>query len=311
MPLHPQSQALLDMMTAVPAPPIEELTVEMARQSLAALFANVGRVTPVAAVRDLAIPGAVGQPMRARAYTPPGQGPFPVLLFLHGGGWVAGDLESYDPLCRELTNASGCLLVAIEYRLAPEHKFPAAQLDSHAALSWIAEHAATLGGDPRRLAVGGDSAGGNLAAVVAQMARDRGGPALALQLLVYPVTNHDYSTGSYRDFADGYLLTRAGMVWNWNHYLPNEEAGRNPMASPLRASSLTGLAPAFIVTAEYDPLRDEGEAYAARLRDAGVPVELRRYDGMLHAFFSLGDYVDDGRRAVADAGAALRRAFAA
>jgi len=313
MPLHPQTRALLDQVAAEAKAPLADTTPAMARDRLRAFLNSPGELlTPVGAVRDLSIPGSERQRMRARAYTPrhaPAEA-LPTLLFIHGGGWVAGDLEAYDPLCRELCNASGCLVVAIEYRLAPEHKFPAAPLDCYAALLWLASNAAWLGGDPLRIAVAGDSAGGNLAAVVAQMARDRGGPALRFQLLVYPVIDHAFDTPSYRDNAEGYLLTAEGMRWNWRQYLPDDATGRDPMASPLRATNFAWLPPALVITAEYDPLRDEGEDYALRMRAAGVPVELRRYEGMLHAFFSLGRLFDTGRIAVAHAGAALRASFA-
>ncbi len=312
MPLHSQSRALLDLVAAQPREALADTTPALARDRLRAFLNSPGEhLTPVGAVRDLSIPGDAGQRMPARAYTPrhAPAGALPTLLFIHGGGWVAGDLEGYDPLCRELCNASGCLVVAIEYRLAPEHKFPAAPLDCYAALLWLAANATWLGGDPHRIAVGGDSAGGNLAAVVAQMARDRGGPALRFQLLVYPVTDHSFETLSYRECAEGFLLTAEGMRWNWSHYLPGDAAGADPMASPLRAKNFAWLPPALVITAEYDPLRDEGEDYALRMRAAGVSVELRRYDGMLHAFFSLGRLFDTGRVAVAHAGAALRASF--
>jgi acetyl esterase len=312
MPLHPQSQALLDLVATERRLELADTTAVMARDRLRAFLNSPGEIlSPVGMVRDLSIPGDGGHRMAARAYTPrhAPAGPLPTLLFIHGGGWVAGDLEAYDPTCRELCNASGCLVVAIEYRLAPEHKFPAAPLDCYSALLWLASNAAWLGGDPHRIAVSGDSAGGNLAAVVAQMARDRGGPAIRFQLLVYPVTDHRFDTQSYRDCAEGYLLTAEGMRWNWGHYLPNDAAGRHPMASPLRAANFAWLPPALVITAEYDPLRDEGESYALRMRAAGVAVELRRYDGMLHAFFSLGRLFGTARVAMTHAGEALREAF--
>jgi acetyl esterase len=309
MPLDPQAQALLEQMAAISAPPMHELSVEEARQAFVTFMATQAAPDPVGAARDCTIPGAAGE-MPARIYSPHGPGPFPALVYFHGGGWVIGNLEAYDATCRAVTNAARCLVVAMEYRLAPEHKFPAAPEDCYAATQWVAANAASLGGDPRRIAIGGDSAGGNLAAVVAQMAHDRGEPALCHQLLVYPVTDYDFGTHSYRENADGYLLTKDDMVWFWNHYLPDSAAGSHPMASPLRAASLTGLPPAFVLTAEFDPLRDEGEAYAARLREAGVAVTLKRYHGMIHGFFSLGAMLAQGKQAIQDAGAALRAAFA-
>jgi len=310
MPLNPQASAFLELIAGQPVVPPEQRTVAAARSALRLLFAPEGRAAPaVGAVRDLVIPGAAGQPMAARLYRPEFAGSLPTLLYLHGGGWIAGDLHAYDCLCRELALASHCIVVAVEYRLAPEHKFPAAPLDCLAALRWVAANAADFGGDPRRLAIGGDSAGGNLAAAVTQLVRDAGGPTLAFQLLVYPVTNHAFDTSSYRDFSEGYLLTRAAMEWHWELYLPSAPDGEAPLASPLRAASLARLPPALVITAEYDPLRDEGEAYARGLREAGVKVDLRRYPGSLHAFFSLGRYFDQGRQAVAEAGAALQRAL--
>ena len=309
MPLDPQAQAFLEQLAASGAPPLHELSVAEARQVIVTLFGTTDNPEPVGAVEDRTIAGAAGE-MPARIYTPPGRGPFPVLVYFHGGGWVIGNLEAYDPTCRALTNAAGCIVVAMEYRLAPEHKFPAAPEDCYAALQWVATHAAAIGGDPTRLAIGGDSAGGNLTAVVAQMVRDRGGPHLVYQLLVYPVTDYNFDTASYRENADGYLLTKDAMVWFWNHYLRSAADGSNLLASPLRAQNLRGLPPALILTAEFDPLRDEGEAYAARLREAGVPVTLKRYNGMIHGFFSLGAVFDQGKQAMAEAAAGLRAAFA-
>jgi acetyl esterase len=256
------------------------------------------------------IPGADGE-ISVRVYTPEGTGPFPVLVYYHGGGWVIGNLDAYDPTCRALTNAARCVVVSIEYRLAPEHKFPAAPEDCYAALQWVGANADGINGDPMRIAIGGDSAGGNLTAVVAQMSRDRGGVRPVYQLLVYPVTDHGYDTPSYRENADDYLLTKDAMVWFWNHYLGSESDGNSPLASPLRADNLRDLPPALVITAEFDPLRDEGEAYAAKLRDAGVPVMLTRYDGMIHGFFSLGAVLDQGKNAMAEAAAGLRAAFSA
>jgi acetyl esterase len=234
----------------------------------------------------------------------------PVETAIHGGGWVIGNIEAYDPTCRALTNAAQCVMVSVEYRLAPEHVFPAAPEDCYAATQWVAAHATAINGDPARLAIGGDSAGGNLTAVVAQMARDRQGPALRYQLLVYPVVDHNYNTPSYTENADGYLLTKDAMVWFWNHYLRSETDGQNPLASPLRAESLHNLPPALVITAEFDPLRDEGEVYAGRLQESGVPATLTRYDGMIHGFFSLGAVLDQGKTAIEEAAAGLRSAFA-
>jgi acetyl esterase len=200
-------------------------------------------------------------------------------------------------------------VASVDYRLAPEHRYPTAAEDAFAATRWVAAEGARLGIDGRRIAVGGDSAGGNLAAVVALMARERGGPALALQLLVVPVTQHAFDTASYRECGEGYLLTRGAMRWFWDHYLRRPEDGREPHASPLLAPDLAGLPPALVITAGFDPLRDEGEAYADRLRKAGVPVTLTRYPGMIHGFFRMTNLVDQSRVARDEAASALRKAF--
>ncbi len=310
MPLHPQARAYLDLLASLPAVPREQMTVALARQGLDAALLPPGEPEAVAQVRDLQVDGGAG-PRPARLYTPHGEGPFGALLYLHGGGWIAGSLASHDATCRALCNASGCLVLSLDYRLAPEHPFPAALHDGLAALRWLATHAAEFGGDVTRLAIGGDSAGGNLAAVVAQMARDAGGPALRLQLLVYPVTGSDFDTPSHRAYATGHLLTLDSLRWHRALYLPDGAAGTDPRVAPLCATDLRGLPPALVITAEFDPLCDEGEAYAGRLRAAGVPTELLRYDGMIHAFFSLGHLLGDGRAAMERAGAALRQALAA
>ena len=229
----------------------------------------------------------------------------------HGGGWVIGDLDTADRQSREVCRGTGALVVSVDYRLAPEHRFPAAAEDCYAATRWAAEHASDHEGDATRLAVAGDSAGGNLAAVVAQMARDRGGPRLVFQLLVYPVTDGvDNDWPSYRDNGDGYLLTTAAMGWFWNHYAPSAADRRNPYASPLKAESLAGLPPALVMTAEFDPLRDEGEAYARALATAGVDAELVRYDGFIHGFFSHTGTIPATRKAMEKACNALSAAFA-
>jgi len=310
MPLDPQLQAFLDQIQALGAPTFETLSVAEARLASATMGDLHGMLEPVDSVDNLAAPGPAGQ-IPLRLYTPEGDGPFPVLVYFHGGGWVVGDLESHDAVCRGLTNAANCLVVAVDYRLAPEHKFPAAAEDAYAATEWVAEHAAQLGGDADRIAVAGDSAGGNLAAVVALMARDRSGPRLVYQLLIYPVTDSSLDTPSCHDNAQGYFLTLEGMRWFWNHYVRDEADRANPYAAPLRAEDLHGLPPALLITAEFDPLRDEGEAYGARLRAAGVPADLQRYDGMIHGFFSMAAVVDQAKVAMAQIGTKLRTVFAA
>jgi acetyl esterase len=262
----------------------------------------------VAQVDNRHIQGPAGA-MPVRIYTPAGQGPFPLLVFFHGGGWVIGSLDSHDATCRALTNAVKAVVVSVDYRLAPEHPFPAAADDAYAATQWAADHAGALNGEARRLAVAGDSAGGNLAAVVALMARDRGGPKLAQQVLIYPVTNASFDTVSYLENGDGYFLTRDMMMWFWNHYASSPVARSHAYASPLRANDLSGVAPAFILTAEYDPLRDEGEAYAARLRESGVAVQLRRYEGMFHGFFGMTSMFPQSKQAINEVAENLRAAF--
>src|SRR5215831_6728271 len=286
MALDPQAQRILDAMAALNLPPTEQMTPTEARESMRARTAALGPVEDVARIDDHRVSVDTGE-IAVRCYTPAGRGPLPAYVYFHGGGWVIGDIETHDGICRSLANASGCVVASVDYRLAPEHKYPVAVEDAFAATRWVAREAARLGVDGGRIAVGGDSAGGNLAAAVALMARDGDGPPLALQVLVYPVTHHSFDTPSYREHAEGYLLTRSAMRWFWNHYLPRQEDGLEPLASPLLSRSLHGLPPALVITAEYDPLRDEGEAYAARLREAGVPVTVTRYPGMIHGFLRM------------------------
>ena len=309
MALDPQTKNLLDTMAAAGRPALNEQTPAEARAGFVPLAQMAGAPEPVASVEDRRIPGPGGD-IPVRIFTPEGSAPFPTLVFFHGGGWVLGDLNTHDVVCRAIAKHSGCKVVAVDYRLAPEHKYPAAADDAFAATRWVAENAAALEVDAGRIAVGGDSAGGNLTLAVAQMARDTGSPALRFQLAWYPVTDFNFGTDSYKDNADGYLLTRASMEWFWDHYLAAPEDGAQPYASPLRAADLTGLPPAHIITAEFDPLRDEGEAYAARLRAAGVPVMAKRYDGLVHGSFQLGGVLDAGRQMLLDGAAALKAGLA-
>jgi acetyl esterase/lipase len=285
MPLDPVARAFLDQLEAMGAPPLETMTPADARTLTATLFGMEAGPAPDVATAERTVPGPAG-PIPIRVYTPRGTAPFPGLVYLHGGGWVIGSLETHDVPCRMLAERANAVVVAVDYRLAPEHPFPAAPEDAYAATAWVAAHAAELAVDPGRLAVGGDSAGGNLSAVVSLMARDRGGPRLAHQLLVYPVTDARCDTASYRENGEGYFLTTGGMRWFWGHYVPSAGDREQPYASPLRAPDLRGLPPALVLTAEFDPLRDEAEAYAARLREAGVPVRVVRYPGMIHGFIS-------------------------
>jgi acetyl esterase len=305
MPLDPQVRAYIEELVAIGARPANEMSVEEARrvaeERAPALF---GPVEEVALVEDLEVPGPAGM-VPVRLYRPSASNALPLLVYFHGGGWVTGSIETIDGVCRSLSIRAACAVASAGYRKAPEHRFPAAVDDAWAVVEWAGSQ------EYAGLAVGGDSAGGNLAAVMALRARDRGGPRLSLQLLVYPVTDHDFETTSYRENASGYVLTRDAMRWYWDHYVPDAPSRAHPDASPLRAERLDGVAPAVVLTCEFDPLRDEGEAYARRLADAGVPVVCRRYDGMVHGAWRWPAKVDRSWQMIDDAAAAIRSAFAA
>lgn len=308
MPLDPQTRVYLDQMAALNMPPLSAFPPEVIRQGIVAQYADMPAGEPVAQVENRTIPGPAGE-IPIRIYTPEGDGPFPLLVFFHGGGWVICTLDTHDGPCRSLANGAGCVVVSVDYRLAPEHKFPAAPEDCYAATLWVAEHATELNGDASRLAVGGDSAGGNLTAVVTQMVRDQGGPQLIYQLLIYPATDFTSQAPSKTENADGYFLTVDDMDWFEGHYLNSKEDKLNPLASPLLARDLSQLPPALLLTAEYDPLRDEGEQYGLRLQEAGVPVTMRRYNGLIHGFFNTALIIDEARRAVDETAQTLREAF--
>jgi acetyl esterase len=309
MPLDPQAQAFLDQIAALGGQPLSSMPVPIARQSMEMLASMNGAELPLASAVDRPIPGPAGQ-IPVRVYTPTGTAPLPMLVYFHGGGWVLGSLGTHDGICRSLANGAGCVVVSVDYRLAPEHRYPAAADDCYAATQWCAAHAAELGGDAACIAIGGDSAGGNLTAVVAQMARDRGDPKHVFQLLIYPVTDAACDTPSYRQNAEGYLLTAGDMAWFWDHYLGGDKTrGAEPYASPLKAKTLAGLPPALVITAEFDPLRDEGEAYGAALENAGVATKVTRYDGMIHGFFGMGAMIDKANAAMQQAAGTLRLAF--
>ena len=305
MPLHPQAVAFCALVNSGGDVELTDDSVTALREGWGLLLSvGAGPAEPVFAVEDRR---AAGVPVRV--YRPAGATGLPIVVFFHGGGWTIGSVEQYDPVVRQLANRAGAVVVSVDYRLAPEHPFPAAYDDCLAALEWTVEHATELGGDPNRVAVAGDSAGGNLAAVCALRARDAGGPALALQALVYPVTDFDFERPSMVENAKGYFLETAALRWFFDWYTRGGTDPTDPRVSPMREAALTGVAPAVIVTAEFDPLRDEGEAYAQRLRDAGTPVEHRRYDGMVHGFFGLSGTFDASRDAVEFVATALRRAF--
>jgi acetyl esterase len=268
-----------------------------------------GRPAAVARVEEMTIPGPGGE-IPIRVYWPREDGPLPVLVFYHGGGWVIGDLDTSDRLCRMLSNRASAVVVSVDYRLAPEHPFPAAVDDSYAALEWVARNGDRLHVDPSRIAVGGSSAGGNLTAAVALMARDRGGPKLAYQVMIYPATNLlDLTTPSHRDFADGYGLTREHVEFFRDSYLPEIPDRKNPYASPLLAESLEGLPPAIVITAGFDVLRDEGIDYAERLEAAGVPAVTVRYPSMIHGFVTMDRVFGEAEHAIVAAARALSDAF--
>lgn len=306
MPLDPQAQALLEQMKAMGFTYTSDLTVTRAREMVQAMQGVRSAGEPVALVEDRVIPGPAGE-IPIRIYTPEGSGPFPVLVFFHTGGWQIGNLDTQDPLCRRITNRAVCSVVAVDYRLAPEHPFPAAVDDCYEATKWVATHATEFQGDPSRVAVGGDSSGGNLTAVTALMARDQGSPKLAFQLMMFPATDFRLSTPSMEELGEGYNVTKPQMMWIRNNYLPNQADWTNPLASPLLAPDLSGLPPALIIYAEYDPLRDDAEAYATRLKEAGVSVKASRYDGMIHDFPDL--FEEPGNRALDEIASALRAAF--
>ncbi len=314
---NPQMKAVLDELTALGPKPIESLLPDGARKqpsaadAVKALLKKQGKPTdpePVAKVQDISIPGPAGV-IPARVYTPKGEGPFPVLVYWHGGGWVLADLNTYDSSPRALANAASCVVVSCDYRHAPEHRFPAAADDALAAYQWVLANAATIGGDPRRVAVGGESAGGNLAAVTTLRARDAGLAAPIHQLLIYPVVNAAFDTQSYREYATAKPLNAAMMKWFWGYYIARPEDGLNPYASPLQDRGASKLPPATVIGAEIDPLASEGKAYADKLASSGVPATYALHPGVTHEFFGMGAVLDEAKLAVAEAATGLRSAF--
>lgn len=304
MPLTPEYRVMLEQMAQLDGPALVDLPVDAGREMYRTMQPEAPEIE-VGAVTDA---DADGVPVRV--YQPPGQGPFPVVMMFHGGGWVIGDLTTADGQSREVCRQVEAVVVSVDYRLAPEHRYPAAADDCYTATLWAAQHADSYGGDPNRLALAGDSAGGNLAAVVAQMIRDKGGPEVAFQLLVYPVTDGvNFDTASYHENGQDYMLTADSMHWFWDHYAPNAEDRRKAYASPLLAASLADLPPALVLTAEYDPLRDEGEAYAEKLVAAGVDAKVKRYAGLIHGFFGQTRTIQAAVEPMAEACAALKAAL--
>ena len=315
MALDRDAERVLELVRQSGRPPYETLSAPEARELfLAAREVLAPDPPPVAEIRALSAPRATGATIPLRLYrgaaTSRGE-ILPAFVYFHGGGWVIGNIDTHDSLCRYLANAARCIVVSADYRLAPEHKFPAAVEDCFAATAWVAGEAARLGIDPERLAVGGDSAGGNLAAVVSLLARDRGVPRLCYQALVYPAVDCAMTHPSHDRFAEGYLLTRTTLRWFYDHYLRGSDDIGDWRASPLRAADLSDVAPAMVVTACNDVLCDEGEAYAWRLREHGVPVELRRFPDQIHGFLTMGKIVRAAQPALDEVAAALRAAFEA
>ncbi len=314
MPLDPPIQQMLAVLESMGSPSIASGTPEAARNGFRTLTVDLRQpeaVVPVSGVEDLEIPGPAG-PLAARVYRPESWGTVPTVLFIHGGGFVIGDLDTHDNQCRTICREVEAVVLSVGYRLAPEAPFPAAVEDCGAALNWTAEHVQELGGDPKRLAIAGDSAGGNLAAVTAQLARGAGGPRISAQLLIYPGTDFRDDGARYpsrAENADGYFLTAEDMRWFSENYVGSSDPS-DPSLSPILSENLAGLPPAVVVTAEYDPLRDEGEAYARALEQAGVPVTLVRYDGLIHGFFDLAPLSPAAAVAVGETCANLKRLLA-
>jgi acetyl esterase len=305
--IDPEARAYLDWMRSLGLPPLTDQGVDEARRlNRMRVPMLAGEPEPVARIEEVRVPTPEGS-IGGRIYASVRGQDLPALLYMHGGGWVVGDIDSHDSFCRALARRSGCLVLSVDYRLAPEHRFPAAVNDAWAGLVWLHENAAAIGADPDRLAVVGDSAGANLAAVVARWARDRGGPRIAAQVLIYPVIDFDLDTPSYRAVGTGFGLTRETMRWYWSQYLADPLDGASPDASPLRATDLSGLAPALVITCQLDPLAYEGSAYAAALAAAGVPVEHIHEANMIHGYIRMAGVMGRARKSWDDCARFLRR----
>jgi acetyl esterase len=306
MPLDPQAKIILEEDAARNLPGYHELPPPAARKQMLDLAPPVDPDLMAERVADQKISGPDGK-IPIRLYYPKRKPPYPAVVYFHGGGWVIGNLETHHALCHALSKKSDCLVVAVDYRLAPEHPYPAAVEDAYAATCWVADNAETIQANADRMAVLGDSAGGTQATVVAMMARDRAKPRIRLQVLIYPITDYNFDTPSYLQNAEDYMLTRDLMMWFWNQYLENKPVVDHPYVSPVRAENLNHLPEALILTAEYDPLRDEGEAYAKRLQEAGIKVTVTRYDGMIHGFIRMTSRLDKARQALDEITGTLKR----
>lgn len=308
--LNPQVEAYLHELSERGLPPLYRLSLSDARETYRDLSVSDDPTESVGDVSERSIPGPDGS-LRLRSYVPAGDGPRQALVFFHGGGWTLGGLETHDALCRALANATGCVVAAVDYRLAPEHQFPAALEDCYAATCWVGSNAAAIGAEADALGTFGDSAGGTLATGVSLLARDRDGPRIDYQVLAYPPTNFAFDTRSYEENAQGYFLTRADMERFWNGYLRSESDGRHPFASPLRADTLGGSPPSLVLTCGFDPLRDEGQALVDRLKAADVPTRHLHYDDTIHGFLTLlsDPELDRAREAIEAIGEAVRDEF--
>lgn len=306
--LDPQAKELLDLQAARTTVASHALSPESARRTLNDLLITEGPREPVGEVTDWGIEGPAGN-LPIRVYRPEGDGPFPVIVYFHGGGWVKGNLETHDGLCRHLTNETGTVVISVDYRKPPESPFPAALVDSYAVTEWVADHASQLDGDPDQIAVGGESAGGNLSAAVSLLARDRDGPDISHQLLLYPALARDFTRDSYREVGDVGLLTEANMRWYWEQYLERDIDAKNPYAAPLEARDLSNLPPATVVTCGWDPLHDEGVDYAERLSAAGNSATLIDVPDQLHGFLSYRETIDRADEVWAEVAADLLKSF--
>ncbi|MEB3369100.1 alpha/beta hydrolase [Saccharopolyspora mangrovi] len=309
MPLHPEAEPFVAQIRELAPDLGGEVTDAATARRLSAARARQRPAPEVERVDERLIPGSYGVEVPVRIYWPSSDAGLPLIVHFHGGGWVIGDLDSHDGLARSMANATRSIVISVDYRLAPEHRYPAAVEDAYSATVWAAAHADELGGDASRLAVAGDSAGGNLAAVTALQCQERGTPDLAFQMLLYPVTDHDFTTQSYVDSGPDCLLTKQHMMWFWDEYAPDLEVRDHPHASPLRADDLTGLPPAHVLTAGMDPLRCEGQRYAARLKEAGVPTSTQHCPGLFHGFAPDAERIPVAAEAMRELYAVLRAAL--